>query len=83
MATATITSKGQTTIPKSVRDRLHLEPGDRVEFVVQDDGTALMVPATLTLDQLKAAIPPPPRALTLEDMEDAIRRHAIERAQRR
>ena len=30
MATATITVKGQTTIPKSVRDRLHLSPGDRV-----------------------------------------------------
>jgi antitoxin PrlF len=63
MATAMITTKGQTTIPKSVLERLHLKPGDRVEFVVRDDGTALMVPATLTLAQLKASIPPPPRSL--------------------
>ena len=83
MATATITVKGQTTIPKSVRDRLHLSPGDRVEFIVQDDGTALMVPATMTLAELKASIPPPPRTLTLEEMAEAIGRRAAERSQRR
>jgi antitoxin PrlF len=80
MATAMITTKGQTTIPKSVRDRLHLKPGDRVEFVVRDDGTALMVPATLTLAQLKASIPPPPRSLTLDEMNEAIARHTKGRA---
>lgn len=80
MATATITTKGQTTIPKSVRERLHLKPGDRIEFVVQEDGTAVMVPATLTLDQLKAAIPPAPKALSIEQMDEAIRRHAVARA---
>jgi AbrB family looped-hinge helix DNA binding protein len=80
MATAMITTKGQTTIPKSVRDRLHLKPGDRVEFVVRDDGTALMVPATLSLAQLKASIPPPPRSLTLDEMNEAIARHARGRA---
>jgi AbrB family looped-hinge helix DNA binding protein len=79
MATAMITTKGQTTIPKSVLERLHLKPGDRVEFVVRDDGTALMVPATLTLEQLKASIPPP-RSLTLDEMNEAIARHTRGRA---
>lgn len=83
MATATITSKGQATIPKAVRERLHLSPGDRVEFVVQDDGTALMVPATLTLAELRSVIPPPPRPLGLAEMEDVIHRHAAGRARRR
>ena len=83
MASATITAKGQTTIPKAVRDRLHLEPGDRVEFVVQEDGTALMIPATLTLAELRAAVPPPPRALSLEEMDEAVRARAAERAGRR
>ncbi|HYN38225.1 MAG TPA: AbrB/MazE/SpoVT family DNA-binding domain-containing protein [Rhodospirillales bacterium] len=83
MATATITTKGQTTIPKAVRDRLHLEPGDRVEFVVQEDGTALMIPATLTLAELKGTIPPPPRALSLEEMDQALAARAAERARRR
>jgi AbrB family looped-hinge helix DNA binding protein len=82
VATATITAKGQTTIPKSVRERLHLGPGDRVEFILQDDGTALMVPATLTLAELKASIPPPRRALTFDEIDEAARRHAMERARR-
>jgi antitoxin PrlF len=79
MAVATIISKGQTTIPKSVRERLHLRAGDRVEFVVQDDGTTLMVPTTLTLDQLKASVPPPDKAMTLEEIDASIARHAAER----
>lgn len=83
MPTATITTKGQTTIPKAVRDRLRLGPGDRVEFVVQDDGTALMIPATLTLEELKGVIPPPPRTLSLEEMDGVAAAHAAERARRR
>jgi antitoxin PrlF len=83
VATATITAKGQTTIPKSVRDQLHLKPGDRVEFVIRDDGTALMVPATMTLAQLKASIPPPAETLTLQEIEDVIAQRAVERSRRR
>lgn len=83
MPTATITTKGQTTIPKAVRDRLRLGPGNRVEFVVQDDGTALMIPATLTLAELKGVIPPPPRALSLDEMERVAAAHAVERARPR
>ncbi len=40
----TMTSKGQITIPNAVRKRLGLKPGDRIEFAVQDDGTAVMKP---------------------------------------
>lgn len=43
MAESTITSKGQITIPKVVRERLHLEPGDKVYFDVQDDGSVSMM----------------------------------------
>lgn len=38
MPTATITSKGQITLPKAVREHLHVDQGDRVEFVVETDG---------------------------------------------
>ena len=80
VAVSTITSKGQTTIPKSVRERLHLKTGDRVEFVARDDGTALMVPATMTLEQLKASMPAASKLLNLEEIDTAVRRHAALRS---
>jgi AbrB family looped-hinge helix DNA binding protein len=40
MPSATVTSKGQITLPKVIRDLLRLDKGDRVDFVVQDDGRA-------------------------------------------
>lgn len=83
MATATITAKGQTTIPKMIREKLHLKPGDRLEFVPQDNGTVLLIPATLTIADIQSKIPPPPHAVSLEEMDSAIRRHAVARARRR
>jgi AbrB family looped-hinge helix DNA binding protein len=41
MPTSTLTSRGQTTIPKPVRDALHLQPGDRVEFILEEDRVIL------------------------------------------
>ena len=82
MATATLTSKGQTTIPKSVRDRLRLKPGSRVEFVVQDDGTALMVPATVSLADLEGCLPAPEQPVALEAMDAAIEDTIVVRSQR-
>ena len=39
-----ITSKGQATIPKAIREHLHLKPGDRVKFFVHPDGTVFLLP---------------------------------------
>ena len=39
---ATVTSKGQTTIPKFVRTAARLKPGDRIHFTVLEDGTIIM-----------------------------------------
>lgn len=41
MPTSTLTSKGQATIPKSIREALHLQPGDRVEFILEGDRVVL------------------------------------------
>ena len=46
MPSSLITAKGQTTIPKAIRDRLRVAPGDRVDFVVQPDGTVTVEPAS-------------------------------------
>jgi AbrB family looped-hinge helix DNA binding protein len=39
---ATLTSKGQTTIPKAIRDGLHMKPGDRMTFTLMPDGVVIM-----------------------------------------
>ena len=52
MVTATLTSKGQLTIPKAVRDSLHLHAGDRVAFVVHGDSEAMLTPVTKSVDEV-------------------------------
>ncbi len=52
MVTATLTSKGQLTIPKAVRESLHLRAGDRVAFIVHGDAEALMKPVTKSVDDV-------------------------------
>lgn len=71
MATV-ITSKGQVTIPKLVRDKLRLRVGDRLDFIVEPDGTARLVPVTASIKELKGLLPKPKRKLSLEDMDEAI-----------
>ena len=44
MATSTLTSKGQITIPKKVRERLHLKTGDRLDFRIEEDGAVRLYP---------------------------------------
>ena len=73
---ATITSKGQVTIPKSVRDLLQLRSGDRVDFVVEDNGTVVLVPVTRSVTALKGMLPRPGKAVTLEQMDEAVARGA-------
>jgi len=71
MPTATLTSKGQMTIPKEIRDKLELKPGDRVELNVLPDGRVLMTP-TVPLASLAGILPKPKRAHTVDDMNTAI-----------
>jgi antitoxin PrlF len=74
VATATLTSKGQITLPKSVRDRLGLDSGDRVEFVEVSDGVFNLLPATRDVRDLKGFIPKPPNPVSIDDMNRAIAR---------
>lgn len=73
MATATLTTKGQITIPKTVRDSLHLRTGDRIAFVVHGDLEATMRPVTKSVDEVfgKLHNPAQPRR-TVEQMKAAV-----------
>jgi antitoxin PrlF len=76
MTESTLTSKGQITIPKKVRDALGLEVGDRVSFRVREDGVVEMVPETLDVMVLFGLLKPKKKGVSLEDMEEAISREA-------
>lgn len=69
---ATLTSKGQLTVPKPIRDQLRLHAGDRLEFLVQESGHVEMIPKRNSMTTLKRIVPPPVTGVTLEDMERAI-----------
>jgi AbrB family looped-hinge helix DNA binding protein len=72
MTTATITSKGQVTIPKDVRTRLGIGIGDRVEFVEIQGGVFQIVAATRDVQVLKGIVPKPKKPVTIEDMNQAV-----------
>jgi AbrB family looped-hinge helix DNA binding protein len=76
MAAATLTSKGQVTIPKEIREALGLETGHRVSFQVREDGVVEMSSENLDVMSLCGSLKPTVRGVTLKDMDEAIRKGA-------
>lgn len=72
MSTATITSKGQITIPAVVRAALGVEAGDRVEFVQVEPGHFELVAATQPVTALKGLVRKPASPVTIAEMNEAI-----------
>lgn len=67
-----LTIKGQATIPKAIRDYLHLEPGDRVKFFIHPDGSVVILPKE-PASALPGIVPAAKnRAISLADMDAAI-----------
>jgi len=78
---ATLSSKGQATIPKAVRERLHLKPGDRIKFFFHPDGVIIL--PKIPTSQLKGIIPKPARPVSLEEIDAAIDAGATHRFRRK
>ena len=74
MSMSTLTSKGQTTIPKDVRKRLNLHPGDRLEFVIDEDGRVLVLPASVDASELAGMLKRPAKPVTVTELNHAIRK---------
>ena len=55
-AEATLNSKGQTTIPKEIRDSLHMKTGDRMTFTLMPDATVVMRLKSKRLTDLAGAL---------------------------
>lgn len=77
MASATMTSKGQITIPVRVREKLGLEPGVRIEFVEVDEGKFQLMPATQSIKELEGRYRGKvSKPVSIEEMNAAIARRA-------
>jgi AbrB family looped-hinge helix DNA binding protein len=79
MSEAKMTSKGQITVPKEIRMKLRLKPGDRVRFVVEADGKVRLWPAKRDISSLRGILPKPRRTASLEEIKAAIRGRAVAR----
>ena len=70
--TATVTSKGQLTIPKEVRKALGIKPGTRVDFFEGEKGEYIFRPRTGSIRDLEGFLPKLDHVLTIDEMNDAI-----------
>ena len=77
---STVTSKGQTTLPKDVRDRLGLAPGDKVRYLITGDEIRLVRPRKVMT--LCGSLPYDGDPVSLDEMDQAIRDGAAARQRR-
>lgn len=76
---STVTSKGQVTIPKSIRNQAHIHSGTIIDFQIEDDGTILIRPLTNELSKLKGIVKTKRRRpVSLKAMKSAIQKAAAE-----
>lgn len=74
MTLATLTTKGQVTIPKKIRESLKLHTGDKIEIIVTENREAIIRPISKKVDDLFCKLHKPGRKpVTPEAMNDAIK----------
>ncbi|MBT9555730.1 MAG: AbrB/MazE/SpoVT family DNA-binding domain-containing protein [Myxococcales bacterium] len=78
MNTLIVSSKGQITVPKRLREELKLYAGAKIEATIDSEGRLVLTPALHTAETLFATRPPVSRVLTVEEMDAVI--HARHRA---
>lgn len=78
MQTATITSKGQITIPKDIRDSMGLKSGDKIKFMQSEKDQTTFSPITESIRDLKGIVAKPKKPVSIEDMNKTIRKRGAE-----
>ena len=80
MVQARLTGKGQVTIPKTIRDYLHLDTGSKIDFVIDENGEVKIISLNIALESLSGVLNRPGmKAVSLADMEEAIAQGASDR----
>lgn len=74
---ATLSSKGQATIPKAVRERLQIKPGDRFKFFFHPDGVIIL--PKIPTRRLKGSVPRLARPVSSKEIDKAIEAGATRR----
>jgi AbrB family looped-hinge helix DNA binding protein len=78
---AKLSGKGQATIPKAVRERLQIMPGDRFKFFFHPDGVIIL--PRISTKRLKGSVPKLARSVTPEEVDQAIANGAQQRFRRK
>ena len=65
-----ITTKGQATIPKAIREHLGLKSGDRIKFFIHPDGSVVLLPKR-SASVLRGIVKPRRRRASIEEMKEA------------
>ncbi len=77
MTTSTLSTKGQCVIPRKIREYMHLHAGDKLDFIVGEDGEVVVRPVVLDICELKGILKKPTqRALSVQEMNEAVRARA-------
>ena len=74
MTTSSVTSKGQITIPRAVRQRLGIDAGDRIEFVEIAEGEFAIKAVVDDVRTLKGMLKKPANPVSTEKMREVIKR---------
>ena len=82
MSTTTLTSKGQVTLPKAVRDRLGLKPGDKLSCRVAGEDEIVIRRKERDVKDLVGLLKAPGRRKTTDDMRRAVEEGAVARVRR-
>lgn len=78
MAISVLTSKGQTTIPQEIRSYLGLHVGDKLEFLIDEEGKVTLIPLTSDVTELKGILPKTKKKVTVEQMNKIIAKRGSE-----
>lgn len=73
---ATLSAKGQVTMPKVIRDKCGLNSGDKLDFLFRDDGVLEVVPIKQSASRLKGMLPKPSHVVSVDEMNMAIAKGA-------
>lgn len=74
MTLATLTTKGQVTIPKDIRESLKLNTGDKIEIIVTNEREAIIRPVSKKVKDIFCKLQKPgKKAVSIETMDDAVK----------